>query len=646
MPETRECVVQGSTNVFTSIHSMDMKYLHIDRNGEFHLGYSKNSIQGISWYDLVHWENLREAQSKHRLITQSEQERSCILLLRLESSSHNWIWVHIVLQVKDSNDTSQQPVIVCTNQVLSSEKEALVMRANSWLYQFYSLHSKMHYSLAYETHTSRLPTYYPPAAAAPAVVGHSYHATSATTGPESAPVPLHAVQPLSPYAHIHPAITPINGTAGHHHPHHPTPVLQYSPQAGSLPYPTFVPVNASPVAESESNRQTSLHPPSKRTHTPPQQQQQQQQQPEESESPEPNTKRPNHGHHLPPPPTSTYHHPRASTFAYPTSMFGTGGFSSTVTELGTVVPVSSYYGGHQMLTSVPYHHQIGHHFRSQNKLSLFDNDVESNELEQSLTPTNTEEVSNMISMTPSSPSSFFKYPPSNMTLSNQYYTVAGQYFEVDKYASKSPQSITSDYGSGTSSPPSAFEKPKKDTNEFSEALIISGNNGNIQQQMYHTALRTWNNYPIYTDLSASKPIGLRRGDAAGDTYDCGSQRIAGNNYSRVIYQNNESTFNDGSATTGNLVSNQANAMTGMPLAVVMSETLSSPPSLAQLSVGGTSIQASSRSPPSPSEHRDLNPSSCGVGRALGYGDASRRGASKRSRERSEEAKMSSLSEHE
>ncbi|KAK9511392.1 hypothetical protein O3M35_000057 [Rhynocoris fuscipes] len=31
MPETRECVVQGATNVFTTIHSMDMKFVHIDR---------------------------------------------------------------------------------------------------------------------------------------------------------------------------------------------------------------------------------------------------------------------------------------------------------------------------------------------------------------------------------------------------------------------------------------------------------------------------------------------------------------------------------------------------------------------------------------------------------------------------------------
>lgn len=31
MPETRECVVQGATNVFTTIHSMDMKIAHIDK---------------------------------------------------------------------------------------------------------------------------------------------------------------------------------------------------------------------------------------------------------------------------------------------------------------------------------------------------------------------------------------------------------------------------------------------------------------------------------------------------------------------------------------------------------------------------------------------------------------------------------------
>ncbi|KAG8223903.1 hypothetical protein J437_LFUL001983 [Ladona fulva] len=108
-------------------------------SGEFHLGYPRCELQGASWYHLLHWESMREAQSKHRLITQSEQERSCILLVRLQRRTGDWLWVHCVLQAKDGgtsggsgggaggtgNGTDAncaggggQPVIVCTNQVL------------------------------------------------------------------------------------------------------------------------------------------------------------------------------------------------------------------------------------------------------------------------------------------------------------------------------------------------------------------------------------------------------------------------------------------------------------------------------------------------------------------------------------------------
>jgi PAS domain len=59
-------------------------------------------------------------------VTQSEQEKSCILLVRLQRKKGDWAWLHCVLQVKDSLDHTQQgntqthnsPVIVCTNQVL------------------------------------------------------------------------------------------------------------------------------------------------------------------------------------------------------------------------------------------------------------------------------------------------------------------------------------------------------------------------------------------------------------------------------------------------------------------------------------------------------------------------------------------------
>ncbi|KAF6211907.1 hypothetical protein GE061_012424 [Apolygus lucorum] len=153
MPETRECVVQGATNVFTTIHSMDMKFVHVDRNGEWHLGFPRSELQGASWYQLLHWESMREAQSKHRLITQSEQDRSCILLIRIQRRGGDWLWVHCVLQVKENMENSQQPLIVATNQVLS-ESEAGVMRVNSWLYHYYTVQSKLQYGLAYEPHAA------------------------------------------------------------------------------------------------------------------------------------------------------------------------------------------------------------------------------------------------------------------------------------------------------------------------------------------------------------------------------------------------------------------------------------------------------------------------------------------------------------
>uniref|UniRef100_A0A182QVV3 PAS domain-containing protein n=1 Tax=Anopheles farauti TaxID=69004 RepID=A0A182QVV3_9DIPT len=210
MPETRECVVQGATNVFTTIHSMDMKVVHIDKNGEFHLGYSRSELQGVSWYQLLHWESTREAQSKHRLITQSEQDRSCILLVRMQRRQSDFLWVHVVLQVRDGQDSNQQSVIVCTNQVLRppghihratnrsskqyhrsivrpdrrsiefgirealaggpfdracereqsmlSDREASVMLSNSWLYHYYTVQSKMQFGIPFEGATRIPPT--------------------------------------------------------------------------------------------------------------------------------------------------------------------------------------------------------------------------------------------------------------------------------------------------------------------------------------------------------------------------------------------------------------------------------------------------------------------------------------------------------
>ncbi|XP_042888512.1 neuronal PAS domain-containing protein 4A-like, partial [Penaeus japonicus] len=241
MPETRESVVQGATNVFTSVHTLDMKFISLDRNGEFYLGYNRSSLAGVSWYHLIHPENMREAQTKHRLITASEQDRSCILLLRLQAAGGTWRWVHCVLQVKDGVDSSQQsqqnsqqsqqgtssntngsssgsssggsgqsqqPVIVATNQVLG-EKEAAVLRANSWLYHYYTMQSKLQYGLAYDTHAHRVHAYYPqvmtyqtdPASSyMPATALNGSHAHSHTHAP-AAHSPYSLASP-SAYAHL------------------------------------------------------------------------------------------------------------------------------------------------------------------------------------------------------------------------------------------------------------------------------------------------------------------------------------------------------------------------------------------------------------------------------------------------------------
>ena len=556
------------------------------------------------------------------------------------------------------------------------------MRANNWLYQFYSLHSKMHYGLAYDAHPSRLTTYYSPTA--PTVMTHGYHSSSASSGPEAAPVPLHSV----PYHQIHPAISPLNGATAHHHPYHPTPVLQYSPQAATLPHASFVTMNPSPVAESESNRQATAQLAAKRSHVTPSpttatqasgqdsQQTRGQQEPQESESPEPHAKRVNHGHHLPPPPSSTYHHPRASTFGYPTTLFGAGGFSSMSPELGTVVPGSGYYSGHQVLTSVPYHPaQIGHHFRAQNKSSLFDYDADTSDIEPSFTPTLTEEVSNMISIG-HSPSNFFKYSSSALTLPNQCYQISPQSLDFDKYSRKSPQSTTSDYGSGTSSPPSAFEKPRKEIETIDSFLLT--NNNSIGAQVYQS-LRNWNNYPIYTDLSSSKTTKVKNSlqsfkTRASDVYD--SHRFMtsiieacpslGNMAadSRVLYPfpSNLDNFEFNNSSNSILVSNQADVVNGIQTLGVntsqpvleksfLSSSSSSTSSTLASSASGSStsptllnfsnttpgsssasllssrhsaisrlVQTSSKSSSSSSDPIELNQStSCSVGRASDYG---------------------------
>lgn len=139
------------------------------------------------------------------LVTQSEQERSCILLARLQRRAGDWLWLHCVLQVKESPESSQQPVIVCTNQVLS-DHEAAVMRTNGWLYHYYSVQSKLQYGLTYDTAASARVLYYPEPTHGPEFASaqdNSGYAHLATLPPTLQPhQPLHATHmPQTQHGH-------------------------------------------------------------------------------------------------------------------------------------------------------------------------------------------------------------------------------------------------------------------------------------------------------------------------------------------------------------------------------------------------------------------------------------------------------------
>ena len=102
-----------------------------------------------------------------------------------------------MLQVKENTEESQAPVIVCTNQVLSSE-EAVVMKANSWLYHYYMVQSRLQYGLAYGAHSPTLGAlYYPHMGLQPQYYEQPHPLHSAY---------LHAAQqlPYSPYTYSPP----------------------------------------------------------------------------------------------------------------------------------------------------------------------------------------------------------------------------------------------------------------------------------------------------------------------------------------------------------------------------------------------------------------------------------------------------------
>ena len=148
-------------------------------------------------------------------------------------------WVHTVLQVKEQAEEASTPVILCTSQILSLG-EATVMRANSWLYHYYMVQSRLQYGFAYGAHS-------------PAALSSLYYPHVASQYYEPSPASLHPAYLQAaqlPYPHY-----PYSPTVPYYHPLPPDPT--HTPHPSDTKDPSQVPLDFSkspPGWESSSGK--------------------------------------------------------------------------------------------------------------------------------------------------------------------------------------------------------------------------------------------------------------------------------------------------------------------------------------------------------------------------------------------------------
>ena len=132
-----------------------------------------------------------------------------------------------MLQVKEQGEEASSPVILCTSQILSLG-EATVMRANSWLYHYYMVQSRLQYGLAYGAHS-------------PAALSSLYYPHMASQYYEPSPASLHPAYLQAaqlPYPHY-----PYSPTVPYYHPLPPDPA--HTPHPSDTKDPSQVPLDFS-----------------------------------------------------------------------------------------------------------------------------------------------------------------------------------------------------------------------------------------------------------------------------------------------------------------------------------------------------------------------------------------------------------------
>ncbi|KRX21658.1 Neuronal PAS domain-containing protein 4 [Trichinella nelsoni] len=138
--------VMSNPQIFHSIHEMDMRFISVDKIGCQLLGLQVDQMITLSWYSVLHPQDLLEAASKHKITLLSVlvcegSQPSCACLVRLISVNRFHLWAHCVL-ILEEKLKSQAPTrrqILCIYQIVD-EDQAVQLRANAcWLYSWPSV---------------------------------------------------------------------------------------------------------------------------------------------------------------------------------------------------------------------------------------------------------------------------------------------------------------------------------------------------------------------------------------------------------------------------------------------------------------------------------------------------------------------------
>uniref|UniRef100_A0A0B7A972 BHLH domain-containing protein n=1 Tax=Arion vulgaris TaxID=1028688 RepID=A0A0B7A972_9EUPU len=136
-PEVKENLVQNNTMVFKTVHKLDMTFLEVTKNGEYHLGCSNEELNNKSWYSMLHPEDIHEAKDKHVQLIRSNHEIGCMFTVRMLRLDGTCFWVNVVMNVRQASlSQNEEPLIVCINQVIDSH-EAYQIKVQGHMFSLY-----------------------------------------------------------------------------------------------------------------------------------------------------------------------------------------------------------------------------------------------------------------------------------------------------------------------------------------------------------------------------------------------------------------------------------------------------------------------------------------------------------------------------